>query len=115
MGKTYFEKAVEEWIEYCNNPAALASSNSYAIKECQAYRKILLMDYEALPLIRKLYEKDDSNNFALSYIKGLGLIQLVHQIIGKDFQIPENIREKIDKMVDYTKNWLDENMGKYPC
>jgi len=71
------------------------------------------MGYEALPLIRKVYDLDSSDNFALSIIQGHGLFSTVEKIVGNDFSIPEEIWGKILKMKDYTKEWLDENLGKY--
>ena len=49
----------------------------------------------------------------LSMIKGHGLVSAVREIVGNDFSIPEEIRGRISAMEDYTKRWLDENMGKY--
>lgn len=113
MNKKDFDKAVEEWIEYCKTPKVHVSSNPKTITECGACKKILAMNYEALPLIRNLYDTNSSNNFALTGIQGLGLVQLVHDIVGDEFQIPKDIRGNISKMESYTKNWLDENINKY--
>ncbi len=113
MNEIDFERAVKEWIEYCKIPKVQLSSNPDTITECDAYKKILSMNYKALPLIRKLYDKDSSNNFSLQGIKGFGLTMLVRDIIGVKFNIPDNIRGKISMMENYTKNWLDENMNRY--
>lgn len=55
-----FHQAVEEWIEYCRNPHAQVSFSSESVKNCDAYRKIISMGKEALPLLRKLYDTDAS-------------------------------------------------------
>lgn len=113
MDEKEFEKAVEEWIGYCKTPKVIYSSNPKTITKCDAYEKIGYMDYDALSLIRKLYDKNNSNNFALSIIQEHGLVQLVKEIIGDDFKIPKEIQGRIKKMEKYTKNWLDKNMNKY--
>ena len=71
------------------------------------------MGYEALPLIRQVYDRDSSDNFELSIVQGHGLISVVREIVGDDFSIPEEICGRISAMEHYTKRWLDENMSKY--
>lgn len=111
--ETEFNQAVEEWITYCRNSGALFDSSAKAIINCEAYNKILLMGHRALPLIRKLYDRDISDNFELEVIQGRGLLALVREIVGEDFQIPIEIRGNIHALEEYTKNWLDKNINKY--
>lgn len=113
MDKKNFDKLIEEWIEYCKTPEVQFSLNPNTITECNAYKKILSMNYKALPLIRRLYDEDSSDNFALSIIIHGGLVKLMHEIIGEDFSIPQEILGNISAMEKHTKNWLDENMDKY--
>jgi hypothetical protein len=108
-----FHQAVEEWIEHCRNPNVQLSSCAEPVRNCDAYRKIISMGYEALPLIRQVYDRDSKDNFELSIVQGHGLVSIVREIVGDDFSIPEEIRGRIPAMEDYTKRWLDENMGRY--
>ena len=59
-----FHQAVGEWIEHCRNPQVQVSSSSESVRECDAYRKIISMGKEALPLVRQLY--DANTNFYIS-------------------------------------------------
>jgi hypothetical protein len=113
MNEKIFEQAVEEWIEYCKTPEVVYSSNPTKMIGCDAYKKLLSMGYRILPSIKKLYDKNSVDNFTLYSIQGMGLVFLVEDIIGKDFQIPDDIKGNTKKMKDYTKNWLDKNMDKY--
>lgn len=167
-----FNQAVQEWIEHCKNPHVQVSSSSEPVRNCDAYRKIISMGREVLPLIRQLYDADASffihgqdktgdyaafpttkrltrrqelfdalfafqygetaeesnagfdkmtqvgqeeaeRDFPLSIIKGHGLSFLVKEIVGNDFQIPQEIRGRIPEIEGYTKRWLDENIGRY--
>ena len=108
-----FHQAVEEWIEHCGNPAVQLSSSGEPVINCDPYRKIASMGYEALPLVRQVYDRDSSDNFALSIVQGHGLLAVVNEIVGSDFSIPEEILGRISKMKDYTKGWLDDNMSRY--
>ncbi len=58
-------------------------------------------------------QEEAETDLPLRIIKGHGLVFLVKEIVGNDFQIPQEIRGKIPEMEDYTKRWLDENMRKY--
>lgn len=108
-----FYQAVEEWLEYCKNTRVQFSSSGEPVINCDPYRKIVSMGYEALPLIRKVYDRDSSDNFELSIVQEHGLISAVREIVGDDFSIPEQIRGHLFAMENYTVNWLDENMKKY--
>jgi len=113
MSKFVFHQAVEEWIEHCRNPLVQINSSSKPVRNCDSYRKIVSMGYEILPLIRQLYNKDSSDNFALSIVQEHGLVSVVRDIVGNDFSIPKEIHSQISAIEDYTKKWLDENMNKY--
>lgn len=108
-----FHQAVEEWIDHCRNPNVQLSSSYEPVKNCDAYRKIVSMGYEVLPLIRQVYDRENSDDLALSIVQGHGLVSVVKEIVGDDFSIPEKIRGRISAMEDYTKRWLDENMLRY--
>jgi hypothetical protein len=113
MSEVNFHQAVEEWIEHCRNPNVQISSSAEPVRNCDSYRKIVSMGYEALPFIRKVYDREKSDDLALSIVQGHGLVAIVREIVGDDFSIPEEIRGRISAMEDYTKRWLDENMSRY--
>ncbi len=105
-----FNTAVKEWKEHSWN---MINSSSYgAGVNCDAYRQIVSFGHESLPLIRKLYDEDDRNNFALVMVKAR-LVDAVAEIIGEDFQTPDRICGNGKAMKEYTKRWLDENMHRY--
>jgi hypothetical protein len=113
MNEANFHQAVADWIDHCRNPHVQVSSSVEPVRNCDSYRKIVSMGYEALPLIRQVYDRDSSDNFELSIVQGHGLVSVVREIVGDDFSIPEEIRGRIPAMEDYATRWLDENMGKY--
>ncbi|HLC80892.1 MAG TPA: hypothetical protein VJG31_03925 [Candidatus Nanoarchaeia archaeon] len=108
-----FNQAVEEWITHCRNPQVQFSSSSDPIKNCGAFKKIVLMGYEALPLIRQIYDRSSFGNLALAIVQSHGLVSVVNEIVGNDFSIPSEIQGNIFAIEDYTKQWLDKNMNKY--
>jgi hypothetical protein len=124
-----FNQAVGEWIEYCRNSQVQISSFSESVRDCSAYKKIIVMGREALPLIRRLFDDDAifyasgqkmqmgqdkaEKDLPLSMIKGHGLVLAVREIVGDDFSIPKEIRGRISAMEDYTKKWLDKNIHRY--
>src|SRR3990167_6993254 len=98
MNKVNFHQAVEEWIEHCRNLHVQVSSSTEPVRNCDSYRKIVSMGYEALPLIRQVYDRDSSANFELSIVQGHGLVSVVREIVGDDFSIPEEICGRISAM-----------------
>ena len=108
-----FYQAVQNWKEHCKKPQVSLSSSSQPVRDCDSYRKIISMGYDALPLIRQLYDKDSFNDLELSIIQGHGLCIAVMEIVGDGFLIPKELRGNISAIEDYTRNWLDENMDKY--
>jgi len=68
---------------------------------------------EGFNKITQIGQEEAGRDFPLSIIQEHGLVSLVKEIVGDDFQIPEEIRGKVPAMEDYTKRWLDENMSRY--
>jgi len=102
-----FNCLVKEWEEHVNN--GKFSSNANDVRCCKAYTDIISLGRNALPLIRKLYDRDHSDNFALDIIKGHGLFAIVREIAGQEFNIPEELAGRIRGIEEYTKSWLDNN------
>lgn len=113
MNNNDFHQAIEEWIEHCRSPHVQLSSSFEPVRNCGAYRKIVSMSYDALPFIRQVYDRECSDDFALSIVQGHGLAAIVREIVGEDYCVPEEIRGRISAIEDYTKKWLDENIPKY--
>lgn len=114
-----FNQAVTKWKGYLQQgtnpsgtPVAVSSRTSDFIA-CEAYRTIVSMGATALPLIRRLYDTDSSQDHELATIQGHGLPAVVHEIIGSDFQIPKEIRGRISLIEEYTKTWLDAHLAEY--
>ncbi len=104
MSKTdNFHQLIEEWVQHCKTPAVYFGSSSADVRECEPYVKIVSMGYEALPLIRQVYDRDSSDNTGLSILQGDGLVGLVMEIVGKDFSIPKELRGNINAKENYTK------------
>ncbi len=108
-----FYQAVNEWKEHCRKPEVLYSSYIKVMLSCKAFEMIVKLGPAVLPLVRKLYDEDDSKCRELSTIKKLGLMAVVHEIVKEEFTIPDEIRGRVNAIEDYTKRWLDENMHKY--
>ena len=107
-----FRESVEEWKAHCERPEVELSSLGTSLTDCDAYRNIVAMGREALPLIRKLYDTD--KDFSLNIIRGHGLVRAVKDIVGEDFQIPREMLGKIEDIEKYTASWLDNYMAKFP-
>jgi hypothetical protein len=101
-----FNDAIERWREHCCNMAFSSRSGDYV--ECRAYQDIVVMGEGVLPLIRKLYDK--KGNYGFACLKS-HLSILVREIIGEEFQIPEEIRGRVCEIEKYTKSWLDKRLG----
>ena len=104
-----FVDCVLEWDCHCSKPEIKLSSKSSDYLNCDAYREIVRMGPKALPLIKHIYSGRDS----FAFFPILGWSNAVQEIVGDDFQIPEEIRGKVKDIRDYTVKWLDENMKKY--
>lgn len=106
-----FLSAMADWERHAET--TLHFSTNQPMLDCDAYRTIISMGKDALPLLRRAYELGSSNDFALVCVKVHGIVHAVRDILGDDFNIPDEIRGNVRATVDYTKNWLDENMNKY--
>ena len=103
-----FDNCVESWIKYCSQPEVLYSSIGHKELQAEAYLEIVDMGRDALALIRKLYDRE--GDIGLGIIKLHGLHHAVINITKGEFKIPKEIAGKLDKIADYTKKWLDENI-----
>ncbi len=109
--KKNFNIYLDEWKKHTRT--CLHHSTTQPMLDCDAYKQIISMGFKVLPLLKRLYDKDSSTDFELDVIKAHGIVRAVRDIVGEDFQIPEEIRGNIPKMENYTKNWLNKNMNNY--
>jgi hypothetical protein len=105
-----FKENLEEWRKHCLRK--INSSNPHDYINCEAYRNIAAIGHPALPLIRKAYETE-SKSFNDPDSLNWELHNLVVEIIGEDFKIPDWMKGRIKVIEKYTIKWLDENMDKY--
>ncbi len=105
--ETKFEQAVTKWKAHCESVAHSSFAQDYL--RCDAYREIVAMGSQVLPLIRGKYAGADEDAFFAI----LGWSSAIREITGNKLQIPEEIKGKVDAVRDYTVRWLDENIHKY--
>lgn len=107
-----FEESFKQWIAHCESLNVQVSSNPRTATECEAYKKIMTLGTKALPLIRQAYNSRMPRNtielLALEIITTGGIPMLIHDIIGKEFDIPKEISGNMTSIEEYTKQWLDE-------
>ena|SRR3989338_8161127 len=112
-----FYHTVKEWEDYVlngvnkNGLPVMLSSNPSDIIACEPFEKIVSMGIEALQFIRELYD-NDINGPESYLIRGHGLPSAVKYIMDEKFVIPADVSGNIVQMEEYTRSWLDENMGK---
>jgi hypothetical protein len=107
-----FRYEIESWKGQVNE---FTSSNPANIG-CKPYMNISNLGEDVLPLIRKFYNKldisEEKRDKKLETIIYFGFPPLVKLIASsfenRGFDIPEYIRGKMDKVAEYTKNWLDD-------
>lgn len=105
-----FNEEMEKWREHCKK--TMRSSQMIDYVNCQAFKNIVSMGTEVLPLIRRAYDTEHSDTSRPGSLRW-NLSYLVGMITKKELGIPDDIRGKIVEVADYTKKWLDENMRKY--
>lgn len=105
-----FQEAVEDWKEHCERNSF--SSMTRKFLECDAYPRIVAMGPAALPLIRRVYDADTSDDPDLAIVQ-LYIAYAVQGIVGKDFFFPEGVNGHASEIRGFTARWLDENMEKY--
>ena len=101
-----FNQAVVEWIEHSKRPDVLVSSSVQPLLDCDAYRGIVAMGSEVLPLILRMLEQP-SEDPKFPLINAHGLAAVVREIVGPKFSVPDEIKGRVSAMGDYTRRWLD--------
>ena len=117
--RSKFERLIDDWAEHCgkvaHHPNPNSNPNMYI--DCYSYRRLVGMGPKILPLIREVYEPDYQKKRG-TFMWGFesmhcNLVMLVKQLVGDDFQIPEEASGKIDTLKRITMEWLDSNMQRY--
>jgi len=114
-----FNDALGRWKENCIANCRHSSPMPYL--DCDAYREIVLMGKEVLPLIRKAYANETEEDIGNpGHFWGCA----IHEIVGDKFKIEvkeDNPIKPVAKgfigidvkgLKEYTLRWLDENMDK---
>lgn len=108
--KNNFNLYLEEWKKH--TATVMYSSTNEPMFECNAYRQIINLGVEALPLLRGLYNKKTKDS-GLKTIQCRGIVQAVKEIVGDDFTVPKDIYGNVSAIKEYTQDWLDKNIKNY--
>lgn len=109
MDREGFYSELEKWIAHSNEHPVPLNSTGKEFLDCDSYRNLVSMGEEILPLIGEVYQSRP-NEPAEDMVYSPGLSNLVWEIMGDRFEIPENIRGKFSEMAEYTKNWLEDHI-----
>lgn len=105
-----FYLLLRQWQDHCRKIAIRVSSSSRAITDCPAYQALVALGYAIIPLIRKEFEDDGSDDMGITIIRNRGFTMLIKDIAGNDFQIPGSMMGKMSEIHDFTRQWLAEHM-----
>ena len=105
--KEEFYSVADEWKQHCRETSYGFPGKGFL--DCDAYRKIISMGPDVLPLIRDIYSGDEDGAF----FPITGWAFAVEKIVSGSFKIPENLRGKMEPLRDYTIHWLDSNMEEF--
>jgi len=114
-----FNDALERWKKHCRDNAHFSFAEKYL--DSDAYREIVKMGPEVLPLIQQTYasESEEIGNPRQFWAYA------IHEIIGDDFRIDVNADSPVKPVCsefvainvrgvkNFTLKWLEENMHKY--
>ena len=101
-----FEAAVTEWKEHCDD--VKFSSNPKDYLNCDAYRKIVGMGKQVLPLVREKYTGSDDEAFFSIF----GWVCVIQDITGKIVPIPDQDLGMIGNVRDRYIRFLDDYLQK---
>jgi hypothetical protein len=119
LTRKQFEQALREWGDHCASPRIQVSSRVTDYIDCEGYKKLKAMGAKILPLVREVYEpqylaqRGIVKDTGLETVQALGLVCLVSELCGQDFEVPANIQGRVEAMKQYTTAWLDFNMQRY--
>jgi len=115
--------------EYCKSPAfeEIVSMRYKALEYIKYAYKTLRTDDPAFSTKefnalseedKKKVLKQSTQEFSQRIIEESTVVNfvlpaLVHRIVGKDFEVPEEIHGKISELRKFTRQWLYLNMHKY--
>ena len=108
-----FKKQLKDWKVHCEPFNVQFSSIGIGdeIIDCDAYKKLVEMGEEILPLIHTIYSKkfaDKDHSHGYSVMKAHGFPKLIREITGKYYVIPPDIQGNVHAIEIYTKKWLSE-------
>lgn len=106
-----YQQAVLSWKAHCKTKQH--SSNPNDSINCDAFEKIAAMGEAVLPLIQKTMHDDIDPTFCL-----FGWTSLIREIVGKKFDITEDLLGRVQAIFEFTRDWLDaelKNKGQLLC
>jgi hypothetical protein len=99
-----FKNNVAWWRIHCESVKHI--SNPAVYDDCEGYRSIVRMGEAILPLIRTEYASDDDRAFFSPF----GWARAIHDITGKDIDVPYEERGHIRKIRDHYIAFLDSRL-----
>ena len=103
-----FYKAVSAWKDHCYTLELKIKGNAESRLDCDAYRYIVSLGKDALPLIYDVLEARDWN----TYFPILGWVNAIQDITKGKYKQPKNTHNAIST-IGHATNWLAENMDRY--
>lgn len=98
---------IQYWDAHCQ--LRINSSNSRDYIDCEGYRNLVEMGKSALPFI---YNAVETGKFAGEFGWRNHLGRLLRDIVGDEFNIPEEIIGKVGRFKKYTIDWLKDYVSK---
>ena len=97
-----FDENYEEWMEHCHETRVSSITLDYL--DCDAYRNIVAMGEQAMPLILEK-AKSDPHSHLVDHI-----VPLLKEIVGDDYKIPEELYEKTKEIRTHALEWLEKEV-----
>lgn len=98
---------IQYWDAHCQ--LRIHSSNPQDYIDCEGYRNIIEMGKPALPFI---YDAVKTGKFDGEFGWRNHLGRLIGDIVGDEFNIPEEIMGKFDEVRRYNIDWLKDYVSK---
>jgi len=104
-----FSQAVIDWKAHCNNLEIQISSNQSKRTDCQAYRKIIGLGKDALPLVYEILTRKDYD----TYFPIFGWVSVLYEITDGRYKVPDNLSGQVLNIIDHATNWLEKNLNNH--
>ncbi len=109
MEKPLFNRVVETWGVHAERMSYHSNIERYL--DCDEYRYLRSQGEAILPYVQEfLMSQDEDPNSKSGHTRSL-MVNLVADIAGENFIIPEEIRGRVRLLEEYTRDWLSD---RYP-